>query len=259
MNLGISSSCFYPMITEKALEILGKAGIKTTEIFFNAVGELSDSFVKLLKSICDCYGIDVVSIHPTMSFAESFFFFSAYERRTEEALDFFKRYGEICSELGAKYIILHGGKPNGILDDREYFERFMDISEAVGKNGSILLQENVVGYRAGNFEFLKNMSDYLKDDAKFCLDIKQCIRGGYSPFDTLSALKTKVKHIHLSDNNEKNDCLIPSKGTFDFDSFFSLAKKVGFNGTGLIEVYSDAFSAVPELLYSFDFLLNKNT
>ena len=35
MNLGVSSACYYPLETEIAFENLAKAGIKTTEIFFD--------------------------------------------------------------------------------------------------------------------------------------------------------------------------------------------------------------------------------
>ena len=35
INLGISSACFYPLETEASLELIGKNGIKTTEIFFS--------------------------------------------------------------------------------------------------------------------------------------------------------------------------------------------------------------------------------
>ena len=256
MNLGISSSCLYPLLTEKSLEFLGKNGIKTTEVFFNATSELSKDFVAELKKIKDFYGMSIDSIHPTMSLAESFMLFSAYDRRKEEGLESFKRYGEICHELDAKYIILHGGKPNGILSDTEYFERFLEISDAAKHNGGILLQENVAKFRAGNIDFLKKMSDYLGESAAFCLDVKQCIRSGYSPFDALNMLKCGVKHLHLSDHNEEKDCLLPLKGDFDFYAFLLSAQKLGFAGTAVVEVYRDAYLNHEDLLASFALLKN---
>jgi sugar phosphate isomerase/epimerase len=78
INLGISSACFYPLETEASLELIGKNGIKTTEIFFNSFGELKDPFVKELLHIKNNYGIEIVSIHPTFSLAESFMLFSGY-------------------------------------------------------------------------------------------------------------------------------------------------------------------------------------
>ena len=40
MNIGASSSCFYPLETEKSLLLVGKAGIRITEVFFNSPSEL---------------------------------------------------------------------------------------------------------------------------------------------------------------------------------------------------------------------------
>ena len=101
MEIGVSTSCFYPLETEVALENLGKAGIKHTEIFFNALSELKQSFVDMLLDIQSEYGITVASLHPTMSLAESFMIFSNYERRYREAEDQFRRYSEFAARLGA--------------------------------------------------------------------------------------------------------------------------------------------------------------
>lgn len=98
MNIGVSTSCFYPLETEASLESLGKAGIKHTEIFFNAMSELKQSFVDILLDIQKEYGISVASVHPTMSLAESFMIFSAYDRRYREAEEQYRRYSEIAAD-----------------------------------------------------------------------------------------------------------------------------------------------------------------
>ena len=169
MKIGVSTSCFYPLETEVALENLGKAGIKHTEIFFNALSELKQSFVDMLLDIQSEYGITVASVHPTMSLAESFMIFSNYERRYREAEDQFRRYSEIAAQLGAKYIIMHGGKPNGILSDEEYCERYMRLKEVTRQNGIDILQENVVRFRAGEIDFLRSMKNILGDEAELCI------------------------------------------------------------------------------------------
>lgn len=257
MKIGISTSCLYPMETEKALLSIAEAGIKTTEIFFNANCELQKSFVKELKKIICDYKMQVTSVHPTMSLAESFMLFSAYDRRFEEGIEQYKRYAQIANELGAKYIIMHGGKPNRVLDNKGYFERFAGIAEQVMKNGAVLLQENVVNFRAGNLAVLKEMKKYLGEDAAFCLDIKQCIRGGYSPFETLTALGGSIKHIHISDNLPDNDCMLPLDGSFDFNAFFDLCKSVSYKGNAIVEVYRDAYGKEQELYSSYEKFIKK--
>lgn len=261
MKLGISSSCFYPLETEISFELLGKNGIKTAEIFFNAISELERPFVAELKKIREEYGITVTSIHPTLSLAESFMLFSGYERRYFEGIALYKRYAEIASELGARYIIMHGGKPNDVLDDLGYCERFNGIADAVKENGAVLLQENVAKHRAGNLDMLRLMKSVLGDNANFCLDIKQCIRGGYSPFDALEILGDRICHLHISDSNESSDCLLPLDGCFDLGAFFDKVQNYGYSGAAVIEVYKNAYTDRNEVFSAFSKLKqsdNKN-
>ena len=255
MKIGISSSCLYPMYTEESFKLIASQGVEISEIFFNANCELEPSFTKQLREIKDEYGIALSSIHPTMSLAESFMLFSNYDRRFNEGLEIFKRYGEIAAELGAKYVIMHGGKPNGTMDNHGYFDRFARVAEVVRQNGATLLQENVVNFRAGSLEALSDMSNYLGDEVNFCLDVKQSIRGGYSPYDVLHLLGSKIKHLHLSDSNEQFDCMLPLDGNFDFKKFLCQATACGYEGDAVIEVYRAAFDKPQELFDSHKKLL----
>ena len=256
MNLGISTASYYPLETESALENIGKDGIKTAEIFFNANIELKQSFIDILLKIQKKYGLNIPSVHPTMSLAESFMIFSAYERRFNESLDMFSRYSEIAAELGAKYIILHGGKPNGILSDKEYCERYMQLKNVTLKNGVTVLQENVAHYRAGDIEFLRSMRDILGSDAEFCIDIKQSIRCGYNPFDIINEFHDNIKHYHISDHSSASDCQLPGNGKFNFNDFFDLTQKHGYYGSYVIEVYDNSYKEYSEIKESFLFLKN---
>lgn len=259
IEFGISTASLYPMETEKALELIGKNGVRNTEIFFNATCELQKDFVRNLKEIAEDYGVNVVSVHPTMSLAESFMLFSTYDRRRWEGIEQYKRYGEIAAELDAKYVIMHGGKPNGVLDDNGYCERFLEISDAVAENGATLLQENVVNYRAGNIEFLKTMVENLGSRAAFCLDVKQCIRGGYSPIAAMEAVGRNVLHLHISDNTAYKDCLLPGKGNFDFTAFFKKCDDAGYNGYAISEVYRNSYEKYDEIFCAQNEFERKNS
>lgn len=255
MKIGISSSCLYPMYTEESFRLIASNGVELSEIFFNANCELQPPFIKQLGEIKDEYGVTLSSVHPTMSLAESFMLFSNYDRRFYEGIEIFKRYGEIAAQLGAKYVIMHGGKPNGTMDNHGYFDKFAAVAEAVRQNGATLLQENVVNFRAGSIEALRDMSDYLGDNVNFCLDVKQSIRGGYSPHDVLRLLGPKIKHLHLSDSNEKFDCMLPLDGNFDFKKFLGEAVGCGYTGDAVIEVYRASFDEPQELFESHKNLL----
>ena len=256
MKIGISTACFYPLETEEALKELGRAKIGTTEIFFNALSELKPAFTDMLKSITDYYGISVASLHPTMSLAESFMIFSNYERRFLEAEEQYRRYSEIAAELGAKYIIMHGGKPNGLTTDEEYCERYMRLKEATRENGVTVLQENVVRHRAGDIEFLRSMREILGDEAELCIDLKQTIRCVNEPYELIDEFADNIKHFHISDHSLASDCLLPYGGGFDFARFFKHLSDLGYNGAALIEVYSSAYHDYSEIYDSYHRLLS---
>ena len=247
MNIGVSTACYYPLETELALEEIGKSGVNISEIFFNAQCELKPSFIDILCDIKNHYGLTIPAIHPTLSLAESFYLFSAYDRRFNEYVYEYERYSQIAAELGAKYIIMHGGKPNGILEDQEYCERYMLLKERCMKNGVTVLQENVVNHRSGDIEFLRSMKDILGKDAEFCLDIKQSVRCGLSPIDLIEEFSQNIKHFHISDHSIASDCQLPLNGGFDFKKFFNLLNFKGYNGAFIIEVYNNAYKDYSEI------------
>ncbi len=251
MNIGISTASFYPLETEVALEKIAKAGVKTCEIFFNCESELKPAFVDILLDIKNHYNIDIVAIHPTMSLAESFMIFSEYERRFYESLKKFARYSEVAAILGAKYINLHGGKPNGLTTDEEYCEKYMALNYETRKNGITVLQENVVRYRSGDKEFMESMKNILGDDAQFCFDIKQAIRCGYNPIDLINEFYGNIRHFHISDHSLASDCLLPLNGNFDFKSFKNLLTEKNFEGACVIEVYKSAYKNQKEIFDSY--------
>ncbi len=250
MDIGISTACYYPLETELSLEEVGKLGARVTEVFFNAESELKDSFIDILLDIKEEYGLKIASVHPTMSLAESFMIFSAYERRFYEALDQYSRYSEIAARLGAKYIIMHGGKPNGILSDEEYCERYMALKQATLKNGVTVLQENVAKFRSGDIEFLRSMKEILGEDAEFCFDIKQSVRCGLEPFAVMDEFWDNIKHFHISDHSIASDCQLPLNGGFNFKNYFEILKKREFKGDCVIEVYNNAYKNFDELAVS---------
>ena len=53
MQIGISSSCLYPMQVEDAFRTVGELGAKTAEIFFNSYCELKKPLLSEIKSIKD--------------------------------------------------------------------------------------------------------------------------------------------------------------------------------------------------------------
>ena len=255
INVGISSACFYPMLTEEAVKLLVDNEIKHTEIFFNSFSELSSGFISGLRRMLIPAGVTVEAIHPFSCIAEPLFLFSSYKRRFEDSLDQYRRYFEAGQLLGCHKFVLHGDRADRhTIDEKEYFERFARLSEVAKVHGVAVLQENVSNFRGRSPEFIKNMSEYLGDNVGFTFDVKQCVRAGVDPFEMFDVMGKKIRHVHLSDNDEGHDCLIPGQGSFDNQRLFEKLKAMDYDGTVLIEVYRHNYKEEKELFEGLEYI-----
>lgn len=256
MSVGLSSACFYPLETENSLERAGKLGAKTVEVFMNADSEFAPEYLQNLKRIKENYGMRVPSIHTMASFTESYYLFSSYERRFFEAREtLFKRHFDVAHSLGADIVVLHGIKKPGSIPDEEYFERFAYLIEMGNREGIRVSQENVVHYRSESPDFLERMGRYIGDDFNMVFDIKQSLRTGIDPFEFAERLHPYIRHIHISDHDDKRDCIVPfTSGVFDFQRFFNMMKSFGYDGDYIVELYENGYDNDRQLKFAIDSL-----
>lgn len=255
MEIGASSSCFYPMETEKAFLHVASHGFKNIEIFLNSSSETGKSFIKELKTIKDAYGVNVTSIHPYESFGEGYNFFSNYYRRYVDACENYKRFFSVAAELGAPYVIMHGAKFGADICDEEYAERFTRLNEIAMSNGCFVAHENVVTFSGERPEFMKLLKECGKENFKMVLDVKQARKAGVEPSEYIKAVGENIVHVHLSDKTENSDCAPPSeKGLFDFGELFTQLKDINYKGKYIIELYSDGFDSIEDIIQSAHYL-----
>lgn len=256
MAFGISTSCLYPLETEKSLDTLGKIGVRTCEVFLNSPGETTLEFAKILNKIRNEYGIKIASVHPFSSFAETYMLFSAYGRRFDDMLEFYKRNFEVTAALGAKFSVIHGALTGAKISDTEYFERFAKLIEEGRKTGIKVCHENVNRHLCESPEFVKKTKDYLGEDFRLIFDVKQAVRAGYSPLDFAEKFKNDIVHIHISDHTENADCLPPGKGCFDFKKLIEIMNSAGYGGDYIIELYREKFGDEDDLKESLIYMQN---
>ena len=92
MEIGASTSCFYPLETEKALDKVISLDFKTAEVFFNSPCELEEPFVKQMRKNADAGGTKIVSIHPFSSNLENNCIFGEYQRRYDDFIGMYQKH-----------------------------------------------------------------------------------------------------------------------------------------------------------------------
>jgi len=250
MQVGISTASLYPQETEKALRELAIRDIKTVEIFFNASCELDGEIFKEICNIVNDYAMKVTSVHPFTCPIEPLMLFSRYERRVGEMLEYYKRYFNAMGELGAKIFVLHGAFKTGTCTFERYIERYQRLFQLGREFGITVAQENVAYCLSSKIDLLTEMSEQLGEEVAFVLDIKQAVRSGISPFELLDKLGNKIRHIHISDNDEEHDCLPIYSGSFDFELLVNRLKAINYNGALILELYRNNYSTYDELAFN---------
>ncbi len=254
MKTGVSTACFYPLETEKALVRVGEIGVKTAEIFFNAPSELESPLIDRICEIKDKYSINIKSIHPYLSFGETYLFFCEYKRRYYDTLKIFRKHFEVAKKLNSKFLVIHGSLLPGIISKEEYFKRFKNLVELGKEYDVVVAQENVVKFFSESPDFLLSMQDALKDDFHMVLDLKQAARANRSAFEFVDRLGESIVHIHVSDLNDKFDCLPPGEGVFDFNRLISKVKNMNGDVDLIIELYKKSFETDSQIIKSVDYL-----
>ena len=253
MNIGISTGCLYPELTENCIRILTGQGFDRFEIFFNTFSELEPDSLDRLRYYLDSHGAKAVSLHPFVSSFESFLLFSAYQRRFIDGSKFYEMFYRAASRIGADKVVLHGLNTSyaSSLSDEEYFRRYSIMQESAGRYGVKLLQENVNIFRSSKPSFIAGMREALPDTAAFVLDLKQALRAGTDPYEMIAAMGSRLRHVHISDRTADGQCVLPFCGEYDLEGFISQLASAGYDEDIIIEVYRTSFGSLAELKDSY--------
>lgn len=256
MKFGASTSCFYPLETEKALSEVIDLGFERAEVFINAPSELDEPFVKELKARADNSETKIISVHPFSSFLESSCIFGDYQRRYNDYITLYKKTCHAAAMLGAKIVVIHGAvaNPKIPIPDERYFERFRALVDIGRQEGVMVCQENVNRFKSQSIDFCKKMRTALGDDFHMVFDIKQTVRASQDTFDFLNEFKYEIEHIHISDNGALGDCLPIGMGDFDFSRLKSIMDDASYQGDCVIEIYSGNYDVKKVLKESKDYL-----
>lgn len=249
MRLGISTACFYPLPVERALDEIGKLGLRQIEVFFNTESEYREPLLSEIERRVRENGMEVVSIHSYSAANEGLLLFSEYARRTEDGFAQYRRYFEAGQRLGARYFTFHGerrmnGSPEAVIPERKLaaYERLIDTA---AEYGLVFTQENVAWCRSADPAYLRALYEKVPG-LRFTLDIKQAHRAGHSWQAFVDGIGDRICNIHLNDFDSEHSCLMPGEGQMDYGAFFTALARRGYDRQVLIEVYKDNFASLED-------------
>jgi sugar phosphate isomerase/epimerase len=254
MDVGVSTACFFPLETEKALSKLILMGFKTFEVFINTESEYSSEYIKKMRSQLENNNANAYSFHFHTSGFEHTMFFSDYLGRFVDSVDQYARYFYAANEIGAKVAVFHGGKA-GMVNLERYSERFWILSQKAKEYGIILTLENVNLYCGEAPEFISALRHKIGDGKiKFTLDIKQAIRAGISINQMLDTMGSDLINLHINDNKLPLNCLLPGKGNINYLELKNKLEEIKYQGPLIIEVYRNNFDNDDEIFNSYQYL-----
>lgn len=250
MKIGCSTANYFPQIdTEDMIDLYGKCGIDTVEVFLNTYSEMTEDFIKELKRRIHHNGITVNSVH-VMSMVLEPCLFDLHYRRRQDFLEIYQRTLQCIRELDCSIYTFHGPPVNMVLPQYlDHIAQCYDVLyELAGSAGVLLAQENVAYLASGQPDFILAMKGRMNQRMLHTFDIKQAVKAGIDPYRYLDVIIKDVVNIHLNDNNATAHCLTPGQGTFDFERFFKYLATMGYQGNGIIELYRHNFKDEKELI-----------
>ncbi len=254
MKVGVSTACLFPKPIEESLYELAVNGVGCVELFVNTHSELRKSFVHSLLKLMQRFDITCPSVHPFTCEIEPLMFFSDYERRMTDAMEYYKLYFQFMNIVGADIFVFHGGK--GDKGKEHYCERYSKLYRLGKEFGVTVAVENVTRCQSRSSAFIRDISAILGGEFAFVLDTKQAIRAGETPMAFLDAAGKNVVHVHISDSGELGDCLPIGKGNFRFKPFFDKLNSLNPDANVILELYRSSFNSISDLISSYNILVN---
>ena len=254
MLAGVSTGCLYPKPLEECLYDLAVNGVSGIEIFINTHSELKKKFANAAADLLKRFDVRCFSVHPFTSEMETMMLFSAYERRMEDILEYYKNYFEFMNIVGAEVLVFHGAK--ACTSKELYCERFSRLYRLGREYGVTVAVENVVRCLSGSSAYIRDISKMLGEEFAFVLDTKQAIRSGEDPFRFVDAAGSRIVLTHVSDSSEMGDCMLIGRGSFRFRQFFEKISKLNPECGVILELYRSAFGGISDLVSAYNTLNN---
>lgn len=235
INVGMSSSCVYPLGIDAAFRLAGLAGFDGLEVMVTNDPRTQDAAG--LARLASEYSLPVLSVHAPVLLRSQRVWGGDARAKLE-------RSAALASELGASTVVVHPP----FRWEGEYARRFVHtVREIASAYGVSLAVENMFPWRVGPLRvkgyspgFDPSRSDY---DA-MTLDFSHASLSGRDSLDLAFAMGSRLRHVHLTDgtgavNRRRmlDEHLLPGHGTEPVAEVLQHLGRQNWKGSVVAEIH----------------------
>lgn len=234
MRIGMSTSCVYPLGTERAFAAAAEAGFDGVEVMITR-DELTQSADALL-ALSERHGLPILSVHAPVLLLTHF----VWGRDPRVKLE---RSAELAAGLGATTVVVHPP----FRWQSGYAEDFLGIvRETAAASGVEVAVENMFPWKVAG----RSMAAYSPgwnplpmDCDAVTLDFSHAALSGADSLELARGLGERLRHVHLCDGSGALDDsrvfdehLLPGRGGQPVAEVLQLLAATGWSGSVIAEV-----------------------
>jgi sugar phosphate isomerase/epimerase len=190
MNIGMSTSCVYPLSAAEGFRFASLAGYDGVEVMVtrDSATQTADG----LRRLMDEHQMPVLSIHAPVLLLTHFVWGRDPQIKLEKA-------AELAAEVGATSVVVHPP----FRWQSTYAERFLDIVRQTANNTGVhIAVENMFPWKVGSAAMQAyspgpDPRDF--DCDAVTLDFSHASLGGRDSLEYAMAMGSRLRHIHLCD------------------------------------------------------------
>jgi sugar phosphate isomerase/epimerase len=229
-DLGIFSHFGFNLPLEERLSLISESGFAHVFTYFDDAETLTQDNNHINAYLGRTFNLSLDSIHS--SYDDANFVWSNEEKDRQKILKYYKDCLDFCSKHGIPNLVIHPIKT----DTPPPFSQvglglFLDVTSHAEARGVRVALENT--------RTNEHVDTLLgKIDSKslgLCYDTSHDNLYGDPPLSLLNKWLDRLLVLHLSDNlGEKDDHMLPGKGSFDWGAFTQVLRKVKNGGCPLM-------------------------
>ena len=199
--------------------------------------------VNYLKKATKTQGVEVSAISTGLSYLTYGYSLSSEEKKLrEKAIEFFKKYIDISTELCCKKVVIGLARGKCKNENCEKAKKnFMDsldrLSPYAEKQGSILLLEPLNRYETNLINHLSEALEIIRNykNVKLLFDTFHMMLEEGSVYEAINKAGSSIGHVHFADSNR----LAPGMGMLDWERIIYRLVKTGYRGFASIEARAE--------------------